>query len=187
MDRNPIGSRVQPRAVAKPDVAGAQLDAPEPSRHVPHHAPSRSNESGSKKVWVLSGVALVIVLLVLAAMGWMFMGNNEYSQVKTDKYQTVFLTNGQVYFGKVKAINKDYVQLTDIYYLQVQQAVQPTDGKSSAATDDASSKTQLVKLGNELHGPDDSMQINRSQVLFWENIKDDGKVAQAIKSDTTKK
>jgi hypothetical protein len=31
------------------------------------------------------------------------------------------------------------------------------------------------------HSPEDEMIINRSQIAFWENIKDDGKVVQAIK------
>lgn len=138
---------------------------------------------------ILSFVGGGLVVLALAAAGmWLMMGGGspEMAMVKKDQYQTVFLSNGQVYFGKVKTINKDYVTLTNIYYLQVQQAVQPTDGKTEPKADDASS-TQLVKLGNELHGPEDSMQINRTQVLFWENIKNDGKVAQAIKTDTDKK
>jgi len=38
----------------------------------------------------------------------------------------------------------------------------------------------LRKLGNEIHGPVDQMIINSDQILFWENLKDDGQVAQAI-------
>ena len=37
------------------------------------------------------------------------------------------------------------------------------------------------ELGGELHGPEDVMYVSREQVLFWENLKDDGKVATAIK------
>ena len=38
----------------------------------------------------------------------------------------------------------------------------------------------LQKLGSELHGPEDQMVINRDQVQFWENLKDDGQVVKAI-------
>jgi len=38
----------------------------------------------------------------------------------------------------------------------------------------------LVKLGNELHGPTDAMHINRDQILFIEDLKDDSNVFQAI-------
>jgi len=38
----------------------------------------------------------------------------------------------------------------------------------------------LVKLGKELHGPADDMEISRAQILFFENLKNDGEVAKAI-------
>jgi|GEM_PF-4877819 len=39
---------------------------------------------------------------------------------------------------------------------------------------------RLIKPGNELHAPDDTMRITRSKVVFIENLKTDGKVTQAI-------
>jgi hypothetical protein len=97
--------------------------------------------------------------------------------VKGKQYQAVFLTNGQVYFGKVSHVDSSYVKLTDIYYLQVQQQVQPKDNSSSQQP-----QVSLAKLGGELHGPEDVMYISRQQVLFWENLKNDGKVVKAIAS-----
>ncbi len=97
--------------------------------------------------------------------------------VKTKQYQAVFLTNGQVYFCKVSKVDAGYVKCTDIYYLQVQQTVQPKD---SSASNNANQQVSLAKLGGELHGPEDVMYISRQQVLFWENLKNDGKVAKAI-------
>jgi hypothetical protein len=35
-------------------------------------------------------------------------------------------------------------------------------------------------LGSELHGPEDKMSVSSEQVLFWENLKNDSKVVQAI-------
>jgi hypothetical protein len=97
--------------------------------------------------------------------------------VKAKQYQALFLTNGQVYFGHLTGINNDYVKLTTIYYLQVQQQVQPGQTQNSQQPN-----VSLAKLGNELHGPEDSMYVSRTQVLFWENLKDSGKVVQAIQS-----
>ena len=88
--------------------------------------------------------------------------------------QAVFLNGGQVYFGNIKALNNDYVKLNNIYYLRVNQQVQPNG--TTASNQDIS----LVKLGCELHGPQDSMVINQSQVIFWENLKSDGQVAKAV-------
>ena len=41
---------------------------------------------------------------------------------------------------------------------------------------------QLIKLGSEIHGPDDEMIINKDQVLFFENLKTDSTVAKSIAS-----
>lgn len=126
-------------------------------------------------------VAVIVVLLILIG-GWLTWSNmTGDAGVKGGQYQAVFLTNGQVYFGKVSDINSGYVKLSDIYYLQVQQSVQPSDNKSSNNKDN-NSQVSLAKLGSELHGPEDTMYISRQQVLFWENLKNDGKVVQAINS-----
>lgn len=93
-------------------------------------------------------------------------------QVAKDRYQAVFLSNGQVYFGKITKITKDTMKIEDIYYLN-EGAV---DNSGNATSDTIG----LTKLGKELHSPDDAMMLERKNVLFWENLKSDGKVAQAI-------
>jgi len=136
------------------------------------------NRDGNKKIWIVA--IAVAVVLVLGALGWWGYNNMiNPDGVKNNQYQAVFLTNGQVYFGKISNVKSDYVDLNDIYYLQVQQSVQPADAKA-AATDP---QVSLAKLGSELHGPDDQMKINRDQILFWENLKDNGKVVDAIKKN----
>lgn len=136
------------------------------------------------------GKVLVILLIVLSLLvigGSLMKGYQAISAdqgVKGKQYQAVFLTNGQVYFGKVSSVDGSYVTLKDIYYLQVQQQVQPKDAK---AADAAQPQVSLAKLGGELHGPEDIMYISREQVLFWENLKADGKVATAINDYKTSK
>lgn len=39
---------------------------------------------------------------------------------------------------------------------------------------------QLIKRGEEVHGPEDAMIINRDQVLYYENLKPSSKVSQLI-------
>lgn len=94
-------------------------------------------------------------------------------------YQAVFLTNGQVYFGTMSRTGKQYVTLRDIYYLQTRQPLQETGGKKAEAPQEP--ELTLVKLGEELHGPMDSMQINRDHILFIEDLRDDGRVVTAIR------
>lgn len=138
----------------------------------------REQKSPMKLILII--IAALVVVLVIAGCLFMFKSkimDSGDTGIKADQYQAVFLTNGQVYFGKA-SVSKDVVKLTDIYYLQVQQSVQPADKDKNAE-----SQVSLAKLGDELHGPDDAMYISRDQVLFWENMKDGSKVVQAIKGN----
>ena len=136
----------------------------------------KSKKSGSRAtrimsvVLLFSGTFLVIGLILMLVFG---SSKSESKYLNKDKYQAVFLNGGQVYFGKVGEFNSKYMTLSDIYYLRVNQQVQP--GSTQTSND-----VSLAKLGNELHGPEDEMVINRSEVQFWENLKDDGQVVKAI-------
>ncbi len=156
------------------------------------------NRSGSMVPWII----LAVLVVVIGVVGFMFRDKLFTNKSATDKqtssgYQAVFLTNGQVYFGKLANASSDYVTLTDIYYLQVTQPAlqgsQQNGGSTAAtqqqvATPESQPQLSLVKLGNELHGPLDSMKINREQILFYEDMKADAKVIEAInkyKADPT--
>ena len=154
------------------------MDRPEPKSRV------------SKLPWIILGV-VVVVLIILGlvfrsqlfgkpATGGQAAGGAATSSKPSD-YVAVFLTNGQVYFGRLKNPDGDYVTLNDIYYLQVG----PQQGSATAASDASTTPQQisLVKLGNELHGPVDEMHISRAQVLFYEQLKSDGQVVKAILQD----
>lgn len=119
-------------------------------------------------------LSIIAVIILLACY---FFGAQFSMSMKTKGYQAVFLANGQVYFGKLTA-SSGWLKLTDIFYLQTSQPLQQTSG--SALVNDPNQNIQLVKLGSELHGPMDEMYIGRKEVLFWENIKDDSKVVDAI-------
>lgn len=148
-------------------------DIPQAAR--PHNAVAAGSGILSK---VLAGLLALTAVFVI---GWFISkavgAVTADSAVKGKQYQAVFLTNGQVYFGKVSSVDASYVKLSDIYYLQVQQTVQPKDSTAANANNQ---QVSLAKLGGELHGPEDVMYISRQQVLFWENLKGDGKVAKAI-------
>jgi len=146
----------------------------------PVRSTMQNNNSGNKFGKPVMAIVAVVVIVLLVLGGWFAWSNTGGDTgVKGGQYQAVFLTNGQVYFGKVSDINGSYVKLTDIFYLQVQQSVQPQSKSTDA---NSNSQVSLAKLGSELHGPEDSMYISRQQVLFWENLKNDGKVVQAINS-----
>ena len=139
-----------------------------PVEHIPFMRPTVAS-----KILVILLIVASVVFIASVGVSTFFGGSNAGSSVKSKQYQALFLTNGQVYFGKLSNIDGSWVKLSDIYYLQVQQTVQPKDSK---AADAANPQVSLAKLGNELHGPEDQMYVDRSQVLFWENLKDSGKV-----------
>ena len=141
-------------------------------------SPNVKNKPAGNKPKLLNIGAFILLLCLVAIVAALvllfnFGDNNEAKNIKTSKLQSVFLNNGQVYFGNIKTLNNKYIDLTNIYYLR-------TNSTGAAATTTASGDVSLVKLGCELHGPYDEMVINRDQVTFWENLQDSGQVAKAI-------
>jgi len=124
-----------------------------------------------KKI-ILGLVVIVVLLVVLYWLGWL--PSNVIPGARS-RYQAVFLTNGQVYFGHLAKESSQYPVLTDIYYLQVNQPSQ-----SLQPSENSSANINLVKLGGELHGPQDEMRVSRDQILFIEDLKADSRVMQAI-------
>lgn len=167
-----------------------QQTQPQPQGGVPsrHAGNGGSNGSGSRKLLAaLVGLVVLVVVVIGLLFAWQAKngGSTGATGVEKDKYQAVFMTNGQVYFGKLAKIDAGYTELTDVYYLQVQQSVQP-DSKEAAAANSEQPQVSLTKLGNELHGPTDKMHISKDQILFWENLKDDSTVVKAIKDYQSK-
>ncbi len=143
-----------------------------------HRSKAKSMFSGLRLATVallFSATILGVVLIYFLAIG---NTGSEAQYIDKGKMQAVFLNGGQVYFGHVKNLDNKYMRVSDIYYLRVNQQVQPNqqNGQQQQTVNDIS----LVKLGCELHGPSDEMLINREQIIFWENLKDDGQVAKAV-------
>lgn len=137
-------------------------------------------------------IALAVAVLLLAGLAFWWMGqqSNVAGQIDKSKFQAVFFTNGQVYFGKLSKVDGDYYKLTDVFYIQeAQNTNSGTDSDNPQETDTSQqgSSPQLIKLGAEIHGPEDAMIINRDQVLFFENLKTDGKVSDVILKDRAQK
>lgn len=136
-------------------------------------------------------VILAVVLLVFVVAGVLFRDRlfpsestkttTTEEQAASSGYQAVFLSNGQVYFGKLSGMTASYSTLKDIYYLQVTTPPAAEGSQLNQQQAAAQQQLSLVKLGQELHGPVDEMKINRDQILFYEDIKEDGRVMQAIR------
>ena len=175
-------------AQEKNTSAKTKIDLPESAMTAESKTPLSSDESKKyKNKIVFIGTLIAIIVLLLA--GFLV---NKYTSINlfginsspavefANNYSAVFLSNGQVYFGVVSYQDDDrlgdYIILKDIYYLQVSNPLQqvPPDGTQQQP------QLTLVKLGNELHAPEDYMQINSRHILFIEKLKENGKVVQAI-------
>lgn len=154
-----------------------------PIRHVMVQdiTPAHQRKPRAQWPWLIVGV----VVFALAALGFLYLERlKEVPKQPADKYQAVFLANGQLYFGRLSWPNSQYVTLQDIYYLQVVQ--QQLQGQQYSQQTGHTPHVSLVKLGNELHGPEDEMRISRSQILFYEDLKPDSQVVKAIKDYQSK-
>lgn len=143
----------------------------------------------NKKSWII----LLFVIVVVAIAGYFVfsippanqktaaVGASIVAAPETGDYQAVFLVNNQVYFGKLSNENAQFPVLKDIYYLQVNQPIQPAQTTKGAPAQAAvNPDINLVKLGGELHGPSDEMRINRDQILLIENLRADSNLVKAI-------
>src|SRR3989344_7094783 len=101
-------------------------------QNLPHRHP--------RKLWWFGSFLLLIVLAEFVAAGlffWISSKNNAAPVPASDKYQAVFLQNGQVYFGRLE-VGGEWLVLREIYYLQVPSALQQGLGN-------ANQSFQLVK------------------------------------------
>ena len=90
------------------------------------------------------------------------------------RYQAVFLSNGQTYFGRYYDRIGAYAKIEDVYYLQQVKSSDP----------DAAPDTRIVRRGRELHEPASRMLIPKSAILFIEDLTDASPIAQFMDRDT---
>lgn len=122
---------------------------------------------------------VLCVIVIVAVLVWIDASFNILSSSQTNKQartqlQTVFLTNGQVYFGALSRHGISYWRLDRAHYVQISKA---TEGGESQET-----RTTLKKLSDDMHRPQDTLIIPASNILFWQNLRSDSPVAQAIAS-----
>src|SRR2546423_13608414 len=125
-----------------------------------------------RRIFVMLLVLIALILLVLVVRTQLFRAGistlfapSAAEAVDRGSNQAVFLTNGSTYFGKLEPQGDEWFLLTDVFYL--------------SASDQTS--TQLIKRGSEAQGPKEPMIISREQVLFIENLRDDGDIVTLIK------
>lgn len=113
-----------------------------------------------------AGIALGVLAATLLS-GCLLQGTT--APKFSSEYQAVFMTNGQVLFGKLEQFGSDYPVLRNPFTIQ-NQANPETKQVGSA----------LVRRSVELHGPDYTV-LNARHILVVEPVGADSRVAQVIK------
>ncbi|TMC68876.1 MAG: hypothetical protein E6J13_13120 [Chloroflexi bacterium] len=125
-----------------------------------------------RRIFVMLLVLIALILLILVVRTQIFRAGiatlfapGASEVIDRNAYQAVFLTNGSTYFGKLQEQGSDWFLLSDVFYLSVSEQ----------------GGTQLIKRGTEAQGPVAPMIIPREQILFIENLRDDGDIVTLIK------
>ena len=119
--------------------------------------------NASRATLAVIGVVVVVVVVVLAS--WVG-GVGPFGQSTSSNWSAVFLTDSEVFFGHVKSMNNDQIDLVNVYYLQRSQA--------NTQTGQAAAPTQLAILGlvaNQIQCPKDEVIINRQAVLNIQTLQ----------------
>jgi hypothetical protein len=133
------------------------------------------------KWWqVIAAMGVGLLFVTLAA--W-YIVRTQWAAPALDanRYQAIFLDDGKAFFGKMKNTDGEYITIEDAYYTKSVASTADQAAQAAQTTD----QTALIRVGSETYGPENSIQIARSKVLFWQNLRDDSKISQAIKTKSS--
>src|SRR5579875_2636903 len=121
-------------------------------------------------VVVISVLILVAVALLIVAVARLIQPADPLAgAINPNEYQAVFLTNGEVYFGRMTtAPGGQFYFLHHVYYLQTTSA----NGKTTSRN--------LVKLSSQIQGPEDFLAVNRSDIAYVENLRPNGQASRLM-------
>lgn len=134
---------------------------------------SFSSSKGKKHGLVVLIVGIIILIVLVVVLTFVFL-KPAINQTSSSSWSAVFLTNGRTYFGKIGKETTEFITLDDVYYLQVQQVPPSVEGEESQ------SQLSLMSIGDEIHGPENFMRINKDHVLFIEKLKANSSVVSSI-------
>lgn len=130
------------------------------------------NERAARTMMILA-----VCLCLGALIYWLFPAKPSGSEKNTPQIQKntswymIKLANGEIYYGQSSDIKSDPVVIRNVYY--------DYDQGKGKETNDAGS-LRLVKKGKESYGPSGTMNVVRSQILFFDELSPESKVLKAI-------
>ena len=181
-ERRAVNRAEQP-AYRQPEEPRPVVEYPKVSPRSGNAGRANTEKNSSKKglIWTISIIALVIVLAII---GWLVFATskNATTGIDSSKYQSVYLMNGQIYFGKLSAQGDEF-KLTNVYYLQTPAADAATGGEADTSSSEENKAQLIIKLTKAIYDPEDEMIISKDQVLYFQNLKADSRASQLIEND----
>jgi len=148
----------------KPRKEYQTIEFPSVSRPKKEKSPSRQAVIGA------------FLAIILAFLGWQFFfADNEPVVSVEPKWYMVKLSNNETYYGLIADTAADPIVIKSVYYNYDQLNPENQGGEPQET-----GNLRLVKRGKETHGPDGTLRVVRSQVMFMEPLKEDSKVLNAI-------
>lgn len=173
----PAASRVSdaaPTAESSVSVA-VPAAAAEPAEAVTHEKAKPKSVRPKRSAKKLRAVLVVLGIIIVAGGGIFFIRPllaGTSSLPGADEYQAVTLVDGQIYFGKVKSVGSDYIEIDNGYYLQPTTTTNSENGQPDTG--------KLVKLSNRLYSPSGNIVIPVRQVISFETLDPDGQIVQMM-------
>lgn len=181
-ERRPVNvaqPQAQPEELQRATVSATEARAAAAVPTTYQTAPKETNTPKKRLPFILGGIVVFIVLTLGGWLGW-HQVTSSTPPIDTSKYQAVFFTTGQVYFGKLSNVNGDYMQLTGVFYAQTNTSTSKDNTDTKTAQPANSNDIQLIPLGEASYGPENKITIAKAQVMFYENLKSDSQAAKLI-------
>ena len=138
---------------------------------------------------IVLGVLAFMILVTLDA-NYKFTAALQTDNKASGKWQAVFLTNDQVYFGHLSQYGINYWKLDDAHYIKVTQVpvATPLTGSGQAAQKantepQMENRTTLMKVSQDVHQPEGTLYIPKEHILFWQDLQDGSSVTQTLKME----
>ncbi len=120
--------------------------------------------SGKKIFW-----GLVIIVIVLAVAAWVWIAVEAINSPEgPSPYSAVYLTSGDIYFGKLSWFPQPH--MTDVWYLNRSVG---TNGQSQVS---------VVPLKTAFWGPVNGITLNPQQILFWTNLSNSSQLVKDMEN-----
>ncbi|MFA4941635.1 MAG: hypothetical protein WC582_03520 [Patescibacteria group bacterium] len=117
----------------------------------------------------------LVIILFFSLIYFFFLRGHIFQENsgKNASWYAVKLASEEIFYGQIKNTSADPITMSNVYYDYDQQK-----GGGAKTTDN--NTLRLVKRGGEAYGPDGTVEIVRSQVVYMEPLKEDSKVLEAI-------